>query len=67
MERSVTASFNREMASKNDDGNDLLEDKKEDRILDCAIHNVLNRTYPCELEKDKKGAVRKRASTLVCN
>ena len=28
------------MASKNDDDNDLLEDKKEDRILDCAIHYV---------------------------
>jgi len=43
------------MASKNDDDNDLLEeDKKEDRILDCAIHYVLNKTYPCELEKDKK-------------
>ena len=26
------------MASKNDD-NDLMEDKKEDRILDCAIVN----------------------------
>ena len=46
--------------------NDLLEeDKKEDRILDCAIHYVLNKTYPCELEKDKKRAVRKRAATLV--
>ena len=54
------------MASKNDDDNDLLEeDKKEDRILDCAIHYVLNKTYPCELEKDKKRAVRKRAATLV--
>ena len=54
------------MASKNDDDNDLLEeDKKEDRILDCAIHYVLNKTYPCELEKDRKRAVRKRAATLV--
>jgi len=54
------------MASKNDDDNDLLEeDKKEDRILDCAIHYILNKTYPCELEKDKKRAVRKRAATLV--
>ena len=54
------------MASKNDDDNDLLEeDKKEDRILDCAIHYVLNKTYPCELEKDKKRAVRERAATLV--
>ena len=54
------------MASKNDDDNDLLEDKKEDRIsVDCAIHYVLNKTYHCELEKDKKRAVRKRAATLV--
>jgi len=37
------------MASKNNDDNDLLEeDKKEDRILDCAIHYVLNKTYHCE-------------------
>ena len=54
------------MASKNDDDNDLLEDKKEDRIsVDCAIHYVLNKTYHCELEKDKKRSVRKRAATLV--
>jgi len=55
------------MASNFDDDNDLLEkDKKEDRILDCAIHYVLiNKTYPCELQKDKKRAVRKRAATLV--
>ena len=66
LERSVTASFNSEMASKNDDDNNLLEeDKKEGCILDCTIHYVLNKTYPCELEKDKKRAVRKRAATLV--
>ena len=66
LERSVTASFNSEMASKNDDDNNLLEeDKKEGCILDCTIHYVLNKTYPCELEKDKERAVRKCAATLV--
>ena len=39
--------------------------RQEDRILDCAIHYVLNKTYHCELEKDKKRSVRKRAATLV--
>ena len=54
------------MASKNDDDNDLLEeDKIEDRILDRAIHYISNKTYHCELEKDKKRAVRKCAATLV--
>jgi len=65
LERSVTVSFNREMASKNDDDNNPLEEDKKDRILDCAIHYILNKPYPCELEKDKKRAVRKRAATLV--
>jgi len=39
--------------------------KTRKKILDCAIHYVLNKTYHCELEKDKKRAVRKRAATLV--
>ena len=65
MERSVTASFNRKMASKNDDDNDLSGEDKKDRILDCAIHYVLNKTYPCELEKGKERAVRKCAAMLV--
>jgi len=30
-----------------------------------SMHYVLNKTYHCELEKDKKRAVRKRAATLV--
>jgi len=50
------------MASKNDD---LLKDKKTACILDCAIHYILSKTYPCELEKDKKRAVGKRAAMLV--
>jgi len=39
--------------------------RQEDHILDCAIYYILNKTYPCELENDKKRAVRKRAATLV--
>ena len=38
---------------------------KEDPILDYAIYYTVNGTYPNELTKEKKRAVRKRAGTLI--
>ena len=40
---------------------------KDDRILDLAIHYVLNNSYPAteDLAKYQKRAVRKRAATLL--
>ena len=38
---------------------------KEDPILDYAINYAVNGTYPDELTKEKKRAVRKRAGTLI--
>ena len=37
----------------------------EDPILDYAINYAVNGTYPDELTKEKKRAVRKRAGTLI--
>ena len=44
---------------------ETLPKDKEDPILDHAIHNAINNTYPDGLSKEKKRAVRKRAATLV--
>ena len=39
----------------------------EDPILDLAIEYKLSGSYPTELTKDKKRAVRKRAATLIAD
>ena len=42
-----------------------LPQEKEDPILDHAIYYAINGAYPSNLNKEKKRAVRKRASTLI--
>lgn len=42
-----------------------MDGEKEDAVLDHAIYYVLHRSYPPELTKEKKRAVRKRATNLV--
>ena len=42
-----------------------MDGEKEDAVLDHAIYYVLHRTYPGELTKEEKRAVRKRATNLI--
>jgi hypothetical protein len=43
----------------------ILKEEKEDAILDLAIEYAMHRQYPHGLSKDRKRAVRKRASTIT--
>ena len=44
---------------------ETIPKEKEDPILDHAIYYAINGTYPNDLTKEKKRAVRKRAATLT--
>ena len=44
---------------------ETIPKEKEDPILDHAIYYAINGTYPNDLTKEKKRAVRKRAAILT--
>ena len=48
-----------------DDESCVQQDEEVDQILELAVDYAVRRSYPPGLTKEKKRAVRKRASTLV--
>ena len=48
-----------------DSESEISTTEPEDLILDLAIHYAVHRSYPPGLSKERKRAVRKRASTLT--